>query len=364
MASTLRAVKSHPSLRLQIIATGMHLDSRHGDGIASIRREGWHIDAVVPWPGESEKKLSDYAAHTGLAMAGLALSFEKLKSDIILVVGDRVEAFAAASAAHLSGRVVAHVHGGDRAAGQTDDCLRHAISKLAHIHFPATRMSADRLLNMGEDRWRIHRFGSPGVDGIATAAASWGDVSAEFPDLTRRRFALVVHHPVDPSADIEAERMRELLAAVVGSVDRVVVVYPNNDPGSEGIRRVLDEFGPDDRLMIRRDISRPVFLGLMRDAAVMVGNSSSGIIEAGSFGTPAIDVGPRQMGRERGPNVFHVDHGQRRISSALRELWDGHKLVRLPAINVYGGSGAGKRIAAKLSRLKLDARLRRKLISY
>jgi len=365
MGTTLRAIKAHPNLHLQIIATGMHLDPRHGNGIESIRREGSRIDRIVPWPVESGRKLSSYAAQTGHAMAALASSFEKLKSDIVLVVGDRVEAFAAASAAHLSGRVVAHIHGGDRAAGQADDCLRHAISKLAHLHFPATKQSAQRLIRMGEDPWRIRRCGSPGVDGIAAAAASWTQVARKFPGLSRRRFALVVQHPVEANQALEGRRVRDLLQAVTRSnVDRIVIVHPNNDPGSGGIRRVLDAFAGDERLLIRRDVRRSLFLGLMREAAVMVGNSSSGIIEAGSFGTPVIDVGPRQKGRERGRNVIHVEYGPRRISAALQKLWDGGAFLRVRAANVYGGSGAGKKIASALARCNLDARLRRKLIAY
>lgn len=369
MSSTLAAIKTHRDLRLQIVATGMHLDRSHGDGLASIRAAGWRIDDVVPWPAASGKSLTKYAAHTGSAMAGLAGSFQKLKTDIVLVVGDRVEAFAAAAAGHLSGRIVAHVHGGDRAAGQADDCLRHAISKLAHVHFPATSQSADRLIKMGEDRWRIYRCGSPGVDGIVQAAASWKELTREFPGLVRRRFALVVHHPVDANEALEAGRMTELIAAVEGSaVPCIVIIHPNNDPGCRGISRVLDALGGDERLLIRRDVPRSLFLALMRDAAVMIGNSSSGIIEAGSFGTPVIDVGPRQKGREHGPNVLHAGYGRRNIAAALAQLWDGNAFVRIKSPNVYGAgrgaTGAGEKIAATLAKLEIDSELRRKLIAY
>jgi GDP/UDP-N,N'-diacetylbacillosamine 2-epimerase (hydrolysing) len=365
MDSTLRAINAHRGLKLQIIATGMHLDSLHGDGIATIGKQGWRVDATVAWPAESGKRFTQRAEHTGLAMAGMARSFAKLKSDIVLVVGDRVEAFAAAGAAHLSGCILAHIHGGDRAAGQSDDCLRHAVTKLAHLHFPATKQSAERLSKLGEDPWRIRRCGSPGVDGIFNAAAEWLELGGEFPGLARRRFALVVHHPIESDEHIEATRMRELLDAVMRSkVDRIVVIHPNNDPGSRGIQRVLDEQGSDVRLLIRRDVPRNLFLGLMRDCACLIGNSSSGIIEAGSFGTPVVDIGPRQLGRERGPNVLHCEYGRKAITAALRKLWDGSRFIRLRGSNAYGTSGAGVRIASELAKLKIDAKLRRKLIAY
>jgi GDP/UDP-N,N'-diacetylbacillosamine 2-epimerase (hydrolysing) len=365
MGTTLRAIQNDAGLQLQIVATGMHLDSAHGDGIATIRQAGWRAADIIPWPSGSGTNLTNYASHTGEAMAGLARSFEKLRSDIVLIVGDRVEAFAAASAAHLSGRVVAHIHGGDRAAGQADDCLRHAISKLAHLHFPATKQSADRLLKMGEDRWRIRRCGSPGVDGIARAAASWSQIEEEFPGLKRRRFALVLQHPVDASEEMEASRMRDLLNELLKSgVERLVVIHPNNDPGSGGIRRVLHQFTADARFIIRRDVARNLFLGLMRDAAVMVGNSSSGIIEAGSFHTPVVDVGPRQLGRERGGNVLHAGYGSRSVARAMKKLWDRKRFVRPSSANVYGDEGAGARIAAELARFTISERIRRKLIAF
>jgi UDP-N-acetylglucosamine 2-epimerase (non-hydrolysing)/GDP/UDP-N,N'-diacetylbacillosamine 2-epimerase (hydrolysing) len=173
MRHVLLAIQQHAKLKLQIVVTGMHLDAAHGDGLAEIKRGGWQIDGVVGWDSDSGRDRKTIARNTGSAIARLADAFADLKTDIVLVVGDRVEAFAAASAAHLSGIAVAHVHGGDRAEGQIDDSLRHAISKLAHIHFPATRQSAERLAKLGENRLRIHRTGSPGLDRITEEAAAF-----------------------------------------------------------------------------------------------------------------------------------------------------------------------------------------------
>src|SRR4029434_9732214 len=142
----------------------MCLCETFGRTIDSVRGQGWQVDAEVPWEGNGTA--AGNAAATGRAIAELARVFEELRTDIVLVVGDRVEPFAAAAAANVSHRAVAHVHGGDRALGQIDDSLRHAISKLAHLHFPATQHSERRLKSMGEERWRIHGVGSPGVDGI------------------------------------------------------------------------------------------------------------------------------------------------------------------------------------------------------
>ena len=375
MRSTLEAIRRHSHLQLQLVCTGMHLDPAHGRTVETIRTDGWAVDAEVPWGnehsplGSANGSPTHNARSTGTAMAALAATYEALGSDVVVVVGDRVEAFAAAAAAHVAHVPVAHVHGGDRALGQVDDSLRHAISKLAHVHFPATEKSALRLKRLGEDAGRVRRVGSPGVDGIRGEAAPWRAVVKEYGGLRPGRYALVVLHPTGPRADEESRRARMVISAVraVG-FDHVAVVYPNNDPGADGIIRCWDEISvaadADDAITFRRDVPRRLFLGLLRDAAVLAGNSSSGIIEAASFGTPVVDIGPRQAGRERSSNVTNVPFRPAAIREALRSIWNDGTPRRCRAANVYGGDGAGRRIADALARVPLNDRLRRKLITY
>jgi UDP-hydrolysing UDP-N-acetyl-D-glucosamine 2-epimerase len=349
MESTLRAIADHPKLQLQIIVTGMHLDRRRGNSRSEI---GFKIDRIIRW--RATRSRQSVASATGRAISDISDALDELNSDIVLIVGDRVEAFAAASAAHISGRVVAHVHGGDRALGQVDDALRHAITKLSHVHFPATKRSADRIMKLGEDRWRVRQVGSPGIDGIVQLART---VPAR-----QDRFALLVLHPVDADERLERRRARmSVRATQQAGVEHIVIVYPNNDPGSDGIIRAWEEIAPSDGITIFRNVARAHFLGLMRDAAVMVGNSSSGIIEAASFGTPVVDVGPRQLGRERSTNVVNVPYSAGAIQRAVRRAMSRPRLLRR---NVYGGQGTARRIARTLARIQLDARLRRKLIAY
>jgi GDP/UDP-N,N'-diacetylbacillosamine 2-epimerase (hydrolysing) len=362
MRSVIRAIADHPTLELQLAVTGMHLDRSRGYTIDSIRTEKWKIDAVVPWP-RGNGGTTATAAATGKAAASLAAVYDKLESDVVIVVGDRVEAFAAASAAHISGRLVAHVHGGDRALGTFDDSLRHSISKLAHIHFPVTKLSARRLEKLGEDRWRIFATGAPGLDDIP-AAARKAEISREFPSLRPRRFALLVLHPQTTDPNDEAVAARVLLNAVEGcEFERIVIVYPNTDPGGDGIAAVWEALPDDPRRIVRRDIPRPVFLGLMRDAAVLVGNSSAGIIEAASFGTPVLDVGARQTGREHGPNVIHSPFKEAALRKCLARIWNNGTPIRYPARNLYGTGGTGRRIATTLTRIRPE-RFLRKLIAY
>jgi GDP/UDP-N,N'-diacetylbacillosamine 2-epimerase (hydrolysing) len=366
MQSVLRAIEVHPQLELQFIVTGMHLDRRHGRSVDQIRRAGWlgrcaHV--VVPWKPAAAP--AGMAAASGRAMAGITAALEQLQSDVVLLVGDRVEAFAAAAAGHLGGRVVAHVHGGDRALGQVDDALRHAITKLAHVHFPATATSAARIHKLGEEKWRIHRVGSPGLDGIGGQAAERAAVRHFFPAARRAPVALVVLHPTEADESAEYRRAKLVLECLRGSgFSHRIIVYPNNDPGARGIIRCWEELADPATETVVRDLKRPMFLAILRQAGVLVGNSSSGIIEAASFGTPVIDLGVRQQGRERGVNVVNVPFAQPAIERELRRIYAGGRMVRYPRRNVYGGAGTGKRIASVLANLPIDTRLVRKLICY
>jgi len=390
MQSTLRAIQSHPALNLQLIATGMHLDPAHGRTLNQLRADGWRIDATIPWK-PAKNDLTALAQQTGQATARLAATFEQLKTDIVLVVGDRVEAFAAATAAHLAGRVLAHVHGGDRAMGQVDDALRHAITKLAHLHFPATKQSAQRIAKLGEDKARIHQVGSPGLDNITTDAwpfeqcldalrdqtPLWELATGRIPHskpLCKHRYALLLLHPTD--ADDQAEHARaDLLfhATLSVPVDHVLTIYPNNDPGSvgivqcwEGLQHRRYRMLPQQlfRRLFVKNLPRPAFLALLRDAACLVGNSSSGIIEAASFGTPVVDIGPRQAGRERGHNVTTVPFNKTAIRRALAKIWNNGHPLRYRPHNLYGAGRTASRITQILARTPLTPALRRKLINY
>ena len=357
MRSVIQAIHHSQKLSLQIIATGMHLSAAHGRSIDQIRDEGWNVDRIVNW--KSDGSSASTAAATGTAIASLADAYAELRTDIALVVGDRVEAFAAAAAGHISGVAVAHVHGGDRAAGQIDDSLRHAITKLAHVHFPATRSSEERILKLGEDSWRVHRSGSPGLDGIRAAALARSKVAK----IIDRPYVLLVLHPVD-DADVEFQRALNVLQAIASSeVSQAVAVYPNNDPGSSGIIAGWKANNSSKHLFFQ-NLARGDFLGLMRDAVALVGNSSSGIIEAASFGTPVIDVGPRQQGREHGENVFHVSYEPDEIQSVINTIWNDGKPTRFPSDNIYGGGRAGQIISRTLASARIDQTLLRKLITY
>ncbi|MFI5379902.1 MAG: UDP-N-acetylglucosamine 2-epimerase [Tepidisphaerales bacterium] len=360
MKPVLEAIQRRRGLRLQILATGMHLDRRHGYTLRQIRADGFVVDATVPWP-----TAAGIGQATGRAIAGLAAAYGKLRPDVVLVVGDRVEAFAAATAAHLSHRLVAHVHGGDRAAGQVDDSLRHAITKLSHIHFCATAASARRVLRLGEDSQWVFNVGSPAADGIVEQAAAPEEIVQRYPDLEPGRYLLLLLHPAVPDAAVERRRAELVLSACrMTGARRIVIIYPNNDPGAKGIISAWERHRREADLVIEKSVPRGVFLGLMRDAAALAGNSSSGIIEAASFGTPVVDIGPRQSGRECSRNVLRCAYDFAGISGVLGRIWNCGCPRRCRCRNVYAQGGAGARMADVLASLAQRTPVRLKLIGY
>ena len=218
--------------------------------------------------------------------------------------------------------------------------------------FPRPKPAKSAILKLGEDRWRIHCCGSPGIDGIDEAAVS----QRETRKVIEGACALLVLHPVDADPAVEKRRAKSVLRAIEKSaISRAVIVYPNNDPGSTGIIEAWQK-ADSSRYVIFKDLPRASFLGLMRDAAVLVGNSSSGIIEAASFGTPVVDIGPRQLGREHGDNVVHVGYAEDEIRRALNQVWNNGHPIRFTSDNLYGGGRAENVIIAKSPREADDQR--------
>lgn len=343
--------------RLQVIATGMHLLKKFGHTIDDIRADGFRVDATVKMQTGRDDVL-DQSAGLGRGVEGLARAFVRLKTDIVVVLGDRIEALAGALAATTTQRILAHIHGGDVAVGDADDSIRHAITKLAHFHFAATADAAKRIIKLGERREFVFNVGAPGLDELRPLIKR-----APKRNEAADRHALIVHHAIGRSAADEKKTMRNLLAAVNDSGLSATIAYPASDPGHTGIIDAIREWTPKRPHRVYRSMPREQYLRALITADVLVGNSSSGIIESAFAGTPAVNVGPRQTGRLRGgPSI--IDCGESRaairaaIATALR------KRPRAGARSRYGDGTAGERIADNLLRVPLSDDVRRKQITF
>ncbi len=294
-------------------------------------------------------RLADAAA-LGRGVSALAELFARLSPDAVVVLGDRIEAFAAASAASIGGIRVAHIHGGDRAEGVADEAMRHAITKLAHIHFAASAESAARIARLGEDAARIHLVGSPAVDRL-DAIRPLSD--HEYAELGAPDFVFLMHPVGRP--DAEEEREAHAVLEALAARGRVTALAPNSDPGRNGIARAIEIVAERRRKHFRafRHLERELFIALLKHPGVraIVGNSSAGLIECAALGVRAVNIGPRQAGRERADNARDAASAWDGLAGVLDELDSWRPSGRHP----YLEAGASGRIADILATCDFSA---------
>ena len=359
MRHTLRTITNHADLELGVIVTGMHLDKDYGETISEIEADGFSI--VKRIPTNSYIVNSHMARGIASVIEGCCDLFAVDRPDLLLVLGDRGEMLGGAIASIYSNIPVAHIHGGERS-GTVDEPVRHAISKLAHLHLTATQVSADRLISMGESADRVFCVGAPGLDDIMSQSLCSREMLFSREQLQDDKpVALLLLHPVVQTYDEGSRHIQSIIEAIRAAGYRMVGLRPNSDVGGEAIRRVLDaEAGASD-LRLHTHLPRHEFLSWMAAADVMIGNSSSGIIEAASFGTPVINVGNRQRLRERNLNVFDVDADTEQLIAALKQA---RSVGKFPATNVYGDGKSAERITHLLASLPLDRSLLEKICAY
>ncbi|MDQ7780698.1 MAG: UDP-N-acetylglucosamine 2-epimerase, partial [Planctomycetota bacterium] len=345
-------IKDSRRLDLQLVVTGLHLVPRYGRTVRFVAGDGFMIYRAVPmYPVRGE---SDPGLALARGVAGMSRAFRALRPDIVLLLGDRLEPLAAAIAAVAEAIPVAHLHGGDRSfVGHIDETIRHTITKLAHLHFPATKTSARRIVKLGEEPWRVRPVGTTALDGLEDEGRMRrAELCARYGFDLRRPFVLVVQHPVSSEWAAAGRQMRETLKAIAGLTAQAAISYPNNDPGSAAVIAEIERSVRLPFVRTFRSIPRGEYVALMRHAAAMVGNSSSGIIEAPALGLPMIHVGNRNVGREHAGNVVFIPHNARAVRARLRPILDREQSridrtgniagfsVRKPVKNPYGDGRA------------------------
>jgi len=360
MSETLTAVHKSSSLSLSIIVTGMHLSEKYGNTVNDIEAVGLPIDARVHVDADTTNGAA-MARNMGKMLTGFVDALLHLQPDLLLVLGDRGEMLAAALAAvHLNIPVV-HIHGGERS-GTIDESIRHAISKLAHFHFVATREARERLVRMGEQPENVHITGAPGLDGIeALATKNRRQLSLDIGFNPERPVALMIYHPVTQEAESAADGAFNILSALKKRGVQTIAIKPNSDAGSDGIRTLLELRANSADLHVLTHFPRASFVSWMAAADMMIGNSSAGIIEAASFGTPVVNVGTRQNLRERNKNVIDAGIDELSISSAIDQAL---KYGRLASDNIYGDGKTSARIVSLLKSLVLHPNILMKSNAY
>jgi UDP-hydrolysing UDP-N-acetyl-D-glucosamine 2-epimerase len=362
--SAMTAIANHPELELLVVAGASALLDRYGTVADLIKRDGFEIAARVYMLIEGET-LTTMAKSTGLGLLELPTVFERLAPDIVLTVGDRFETMATTLSAAYMNIPIAHTMGGE-VSGTIDESIRHAVTKFAHIHFPASDDARDRILRLGEREQDIYLVGCPRIDLVAkilasdstTALTGLFDQGVGDPMDLDRPFLLVSQHPVTTEYGEGERQMHSTLEAVRDSGLPAIVLWPNADAGSEDIARGIRKWrerGLGKNMHFFKNLPTATYVHLMARTACLVGNSSSGVREGAFIGTPVVNIGTRQDGRRRGRNIQDVDHDG--VLQAVRTQIAHGRYERDP---IYGDGNAGERIADVLA-TKADIQIQKRI---
>ena len=361
----IKGVHEDPELELQLIVTGMHLSPEFGLTVKEIENDGFPIAERVEMLLSSDTETA-IAISMGVGMIGFANVYERLKPDILVVLGDRFEVLSVVSAALPFRIPVAHIHGGESTEGVIDEQIRHAITKMSHVHFTSTDTYRKRVIQMGERPESVFCFGSPGLDNIFNLKLMGREELLQDLEITNNgKLGVVTYHPVTLEKNTSEYQMSELLKAL-GERPHVFWVFtlPNADTGGRVIIDMIEEFvsiNPD-KGKVLTSLGQLRYLSLLTHADLMIGNSSSGILEAPSFELPVVNIGDRQLGRIRAQNVIDVT-GYRKgdISDALDTASSTEFRSSLKGMkNPYGEGHSSERIVSRLKEISLDETLIKK----
>jgi UDP-hydrolysing UDP-N-acetyl-D-glucosamine 2-epimerase len=371
----LRAIKADPRLDYFLLAGGSHVESDFGRTMSEIEADGFVVHREVEMPMLQDSLLA--TTHLiGSGILNLSGILEELQPDFLVVSADRSESFAAMITGTQMGIPTAHVEGGDYTeGGALDDSVRHAMTKLAHVHFATNEQAADRIRRLGEEPWRVHTVGLPALDMIAAGLyAPPDEVLAGLGLDVRRPIVLFCQHSVTTEFEAAREQVRpalEALRSLARDGYQIVVTFPNNDAGGRQIVDELDSLRGDAGIQVHKSLGRRRFQGLLnvigrQGRGAFVGNSSAGIKETPAFGCPVVNIGSRQQGRLRGSNVIDAPYDTHAIQEAIQRCVDDREFraVCQRAANPYGAGDAGPRIAEVLATIPIDARLLHKKMTY
>lgn len=367
--SVYQAARDFPGVEIQLAVTGAHLSEWRGNTVEQIKKDGFSIAGCIPSLQEGDRDI-DRLSGISVQLKGLSQLAYDVRPDILLSFGDREESLTTAIVGSYLNIPVAHISGGDRVIGNVDDHVRHAVTKLSHIHFTTSEDSKNRILKMGEQPFRVFNTGNPGLDRLLTAEnmsrgelLSWYGFSQESWD---KPLILVIQHVLSSEISHAYEQMKITMEALKDFGANVVVSYPNSDAGSRELIRCIQEYDNLPYVRTYKNIPRVPFINTMRHASCMLGNSSSGLLEAPFLKLPAINVGNRQKARLHADNVIFVGHSIAEIRDALnRACWDKDFRAKVDGCaNFFGDGQSGKRIVEILANIAINENLLNKDVTY
>lgn len=351
MHETLKSLNEDINIQLDIVATGMHLMDEFGYSVDEIKKDNFNLHIInQTFKKDDEASMSEFI---GKLIVDLTKLMIKLKPDIVLLLGDRGEMLAGAITASYLQIPIAHIHGGD-VSSTVDDSTRHAITKLSNIHFAATEKSASRIRQMGENPDNIFVVGAPGLDSIIKCKDYIDEAFLKDKYNINKDFAIVLQHPVSLEIDDSTFQIKQTLDALILTDYQIILIYPNADAGGRAMIEKINKYNVD----TYKNIPHDDFIGLLSLASVLIGNSSSGIIESASFKLPVINIGTRQQGREKAENVIDVDYNSDEILNALKYIKSKDYQKKLENCqNPYGEGKSSERICKILKEIEINVDL-------
>lgn len=355
----LHQIQADPTLQLHLLVTGTHLSPEFGLTSQTIENDGFEISEKIEMLVSSDTP-EGIVKSMGLGLIGLSQAYSKKRPDILLVVGDRFEMHGAALAALPFKIPVAHIHGGELTAGAIDDSLRHSITKLSHLHFVTTDEYRQRVIQMGEEPWRVITSGAPGLDNLRNLKMlNRTQIESLYHLKLEETFLLVTYHAVTLEFEQTQKQVEQLLSSLRQVGLPVVFTGTNADTGGRIIRSLVNQFiDTYPQAQTVENLGTQGYFSLMNQATAMVGNSSSGIIEAPSVGLPVVNIGTRQLGRSRSQNIIDVGYGIDEIAKGIKKaLTPEFRAAVQDLPNVYGDGHASELIARHLAEVVLDQKL-------
>jgi len=354
----MKGIRSDPFFQLQVVVTGAHLSAEFGSTIDRIREDGFKVDRSFDLELFGDKVL-DITHSLALALEGFGASFQTLKPDLIVILGDRFEILGAATAALIANIPVAHLHGGELTEGAIDDAIRHAVTKLSHLHFAAAESYRNRIIQLGEQPDRVFMVGGLGIDNINKInLLSKSELEQEICLTFNKHNLLITYHPETLDSGKAGEQIGALLAALDKLADtHLIFTMPNADTGHRIIVDKIQSFvlARRGRAILIPSMGQVNYLSTMKLMDAVVGNSSSGIIEAPSFGIGTINIGKRQDGRLRADSVIDCGTSEEDITNAFARLYSPAFREKLKnIINPYGTGGAAEKILAVLKEVDVN----------
>lgn len=365
LRNTIRKIYENPNLELELIVTGTHLSRKYGYTVTEIECDGFEIKKKIPIIDEMS---NDICLEASQLLKEISEVFKVSKPDLLLILGDRYEIFTVSTAAMLMNIPICHISGGEITEGAVDDKIRHSITKIANIHFPGAEEYAENIARMGEERWRIFNVGDPGIENMKNIRLyDDKEIEGKIGFKVDKNVLIVTFHPVTLEIRNTEEYINNLIVALKKFNNKIIITYPNSDAGSNIIIDKIKEYEEtNENVKVFKSLGIQLYLSVIKKCGVVIGNSSSGIVEAPYFKVPVVNIGNRQKGRLMAKNIINCNYDSDEIYNAIKKaLTDEYReYVKNETISLYGDGNTSEKIVEVLENINIDEKLIRKRLVW